>query len=352
MKSVNPGQEEDGAGKQNLYKRFTNLKRSHPHLRTLLAVGGWIDGSEKYSLLAADAVRRSNFARNSAAFLKKYNFDGLHFHWEHPAHRGAAPQDKQNFPLLLKELKEVYKPHKLYLSAFLRTQSDVVEKAYDVPNIARFVDAVLLMTFDYVAFWDRKVGFPAALHGSGEGTVESRVNYFKNQGVPVDKIILGIPFFGRSFVTNNDGGIGAPAFDGFPGPFVKDNGFLGYNEICHLRKDQAWDISFDSEVSQAIGKFNSDGTNKIVVFESPRSVANKVQFAVENNLGGVWAWFVDTDDFRGDCPVDTTAFSDFDHAPPQTLERDYPLLRTINHALRAQVQPQEYDLDVRVSRRH
>jgi hypothetical protein len=88
LKSVNPWQELEDNGGQNLYKRFTGLKQTHPHLRTLLAVGGWVDGSEKYSQLAENSIRRKRFAQNSAVFLKKYGFDGLHFHWEHPAHRG------------------------------------------------------------------------------------------------------------------------------------------------------------------------------------------------------------------------------------------------------------------------
>lgn len=133
--SVNPVRELDSG--QNLYKQFTNLKAKNPHLRTLLAVGGWVDGSEKYSQLAADSNRRKRFADNSAKFLKRYGFDGLHFHWEQPAHRGGAAADKQNFVLLLRDLNTVYKTQNLYLSAFLRTQQNVVEVAYDVRNIAR-----------------------------------------------------------------------------------------------------------------------------------------------------------------------------------------------------------------------
>lgn len=335
LKSINPWQQTASNG-EKLYKKFTDLKRTNPGLKTLLSVGSWNEGSVKYSQLAADPERRQRFARNSAEFLKEHHFDGLHFHWEYPGHRGGDSEDKENFVLLLKEIRDVYKPQNLYLSSFIRTQNAVVENAYDLKNIAKYVDAILMMTFDLTGPWDDKVGFHAPLRGNGEKNIESRVRYFMDQGVPADKIVLGIPFFGRTFVTENDGNVGDRTINnhGFAGPFFREDGFLGYNEICSMRRDKQWDISFDPESSQAIGKFKHNGLTNVATFDSPRSVANKVKFLMEKNLAGVWTWFVDSDDFRRRCEVDTTAFSDYQNVSvPIRKEQDFPLLRTVNDAM-------------------
>ena len=295
LKPNNPWLELSDNGGQNLYGRFNDMKIQYPNMRTVMAIGGWVEGSEKYSKLAASSIKRKKFAQNAADFLKKYGFDGIHFHWEHPAHRGGIPEDKQNFVHLLKEVHDVFKPQNLFISAFLRTQSNVLEKAYDVKNIAKFVDAIAMMTFDYGGPWNKKVEFHAPMKSNDENNVESRVNHFMQLGVPAEKIILGIPFFGRTFITSNDGNIGDKAKDqGFDGPFVKEGGFLGYNEFCRLRKEHEWSVSYDSKSSQSIGKFRKDGLTHVVTFDSPRSVANKVKFAVKKNLGGVWVFFVDT----------------------------------------------------------
>lgn len=319
-----------------MYKRFTDLKEAHPHLKTLLSIGSWNEGSVKYSNLAADEDRRVRFAANVVEFLKKYRFDGLHFHWESPATRGGDSDDKENFPLLLKEIHDAFQPDKLFLSAMVRTRIKEVEKGYDLPNIAKYVDAVLMFTFDYAGYWDNKVGFHAPIRGQGENNIENRVQYFIDNGVPARKIVLGIPFFGRTFVSEFDGNVGDHTFDGFPGPFFREKGFLGYNELCKLRKDQQWNISFNTTASQAIGKYKVNGNTQVVTFDSPRSVANKVKYLSENNLAGVWTWFVDSDDFRRKCEVDLTTFDDFPadlqpNAPRK--ERDFPLLRTINQAI-------------------
>ena len=55
---------------------------------------------------------------------------------------------------------------------------------------------------------------------------------------------------------------------------------------------------------------------KWVSYDNEESIRTKVRFAYDHDLAGVMSWSIDTDDFRGVC------------GGPQ-----FPLLRTINHAL-------------------
>jgi chitinase len=56
------------------------------------------------------------------------------------------------------------------------------------------------------------------------------------QGAPARKLVLGLPLYGRTFLLVNEENplvIGAPANPkGFPGPYTKEDGFMGYNEVC------------------------------------------------------------------------------------------------------------------------
>ena len=332
LKPINAWEHTDENGLK-LYKTFNQLKRTY-RLRTLLSVGSWNEGAVKYSQLAADPERRKAFAENSAEFLKEYEFDGLHFHWEHPAHRGGAKEDKENFVLLLKDIKDYYKHQDLYLTAFIRVQSDIVSRAYDLNNIAKYVDNIMMMSFDMAAYWDGKVGYPAAIFGEGENTVDSRVNFFVSQGVPAEKIVIGIPFFGRTWVTRNEGNIGDPSESGFKGPFFEEPGFLGYNEQCNMRKVKKFVFSYDTQASQEIGKFRENDLTHVVAYDSPRSIVNKIKYMADKKLAGVWTWFVDSDDFRAECEPETNAFVDFPMAKvARRREKDYPLLRTLNEAM-------------------
>ena len=73
----------------------------------MIAIGGWNEGSTKYSAMAKDTKKRAKFVTSTLEFLQKHSFDGLDLDWEYPAKRGGATQDKKNFILLVKELKEV-----------------------------------------------------------------------------------------------------------------------------------------------------------------------------------------------------------------------------------------------------
>lgn len=44
---------------------------------------------------------------------------------------------------------------------------------------------------------------------------------------------MGVPFYGRTFITTLKGNVGDAAIDtqGFQGPYTRENGFMGYNEV-------------------------------------------------------------------------------------------------------------------------
>ena len=53
-------------------------------IKVTIAIGGWNEGSEKYSLMAKDADRRRAFVKSVVTMLREYNFDGLDLDWEYP----------------------------------------------------------------------------------------------------------------------------------------------------------------------------------------------------------------------------------------------------------------------------
>lgn len=113
---------------------------------------------------------------------------------------------------------------------------------------------------------------------------------------------MGLPFYGRTFVTKLDGNYGDASNDvGFQGPYTRENGFMGYNEICVLLSDRTsgWKRSYDNDTSQAIAKYKDEetGETRVAVFDSSRSIAHKIKFAMSRNLGGAMIWSIDTGRF-------------------------------------------------------
>lgn len=80
------------------------MKKVNRNLKIIAVVGGWNEGSEKYSAMAANSTKRQRFIRTTIDFLKQHNFDGLDLDWEYPAQRGGSTNDRENFVKLLREL--------------------------------------------------------------------------------------------------------------------------------------------------------------------------------------------------------------------------------------------------------
>ncbi len=100
------------------------------------------------------------------------------------------------------------------------------------------------------------------------------------------------------------------------GPYTREDGFLGYNEICEelMETDESktWTVEWEDD---HMAPFMYKGL-KWVSYDNMESIRIKSEFAYDNRLAGVMTWSIDTDDFSGKCGGPT-----------------FPLLRTINHAL-------------------
>lgn len=76
------------------YKEFAGLKKRNPQLKTLLSIGGWNEGSEKYSNMVRSEGTRRAFINSAISYCQTYGFDGIDFDWEYPCQRGGRPNDK------------------------------------------------------------------------------------------------------------------------------------------------------------------------------------------------------------------------------------------------------------------
>ena len=66
---------------------------------------------------------------------------------------------------------------------------------------------------------------------------EFAINYLIQLGAIPEKTNLGIPLYGRAFLLKNreENDMGAVAREtAFSGPITREQGFLGYNEICKM----------------------------------------------------------------------------------------------------------------------
>ncbi|CAG9573360.1 unnamed protein product [Danaus chrysippus] len=301
------------------YKAFVDLKKQNPHLKVTLCVGGWNEGSRKYSKMARGPNSRKQFIQSVITYLQTYNFDGLDIMWKYPTTRGGEKQDRENFVTLIKELKEAFLPHNLILTASLTGVKDVMEPAYDLGQLNKYLDMIHVLGYDYHGPWDGIVGANSPLSSTSQDNtrnLEYTIRYMIALGVNPEKIALGLPLFGRTFLLNNPkeervqfGGTTVKGV-GFPGPIIKGINYYAYNEVCMelTNKSVPWDYHWDEESSTPYLR----DKDRIISYDNPRSIANKVKLAIDYNLGGFMVWSVDTDDFKGLCDPSNDTYVDYE----------------------------------------
>lgn len=140
------------------------------------------------------------------------------------------------------------------------------------------------------------------------------------------KIIIGFPLDSPEFITKENES--------------KLSRFVDYNTICGLLSTENWQKSFDDECGLAIAKSqtNEHGENTLIVFESSRSIANKMNYAMSRSLGGAMISLLHKDDIDGKCGFEADTWTDFKPKNGKTInipkrnDSRLTLLRTINES--------------------
>lgn len=280
---------------------LAGLKQKNPSLTVLVSVGGWL-WSGAFSDMALTKQSRATFIASVVDFVTRHQLDGLDIDWEYPGLPGAEPhfrvEDKQNYTLLLKELrarfnkleKELHRP--LYLTVATGASSEFLAHT-EMNKVQKYVDTVNLMTYDYYEpDSDAITGHHAPLHINPADpkkiSDEKSVEEYEEAGVPASKIVLGVPFYGHVWgqVPADNHGLfqsgkqiphGYSAYGDGPEAMLK-NGFIRY-----------WD-----PVAEAPYLYNAE-KQIFVSYDDPESLALKCKYVIAHELRGVMFWDYESD---------------------------------------------------------
>ena len=257
----------------NYLNKLINLKAEKPDLKVIAAIGGW--GVDGFSDAALTPTSRYNFARQAKQLIDQYKIDGIDIDWEYPGSSAAGiksrPEDKENFTLLLTALRDVLGEN-TWLSVAGTGDKAYINNSLDVLNVAPLINYFNLMSYDFTAGETGERGrnhqsnlYDSALSLPGY-SVDSMVKNLENAGMPSNKIMLGVPFYGRLGATITK------SFDQLRKDYINKNGFK-FNfdkqaKVPYLTKNGVYEMSYDNELSILI----------------------KGDYVLKNNLGGIFSW--------------------------------------------------------------
>jgi len=272
------------------------LRYSNPNLTVLVSVGGWL-WSTNFSDMALTAESRRLFEDSVMQFLTQYDLDGLDIDWEYPGMPGAGhpfrPEDKQNFTSLVKELRERFDSvarrsgKRLYLTIAMGASDDVIANT-EMNKVQKYVDTVNLMAYDYYEPGSESITgnhAPLLVNPADPKKVSAAesVHAYEKAGVPSEKILLGVPFYGHEWgeVPDQNHGLfqtGKPIPAAYAPFHVIESSMLGHGFTRY------WD-----EKAQ-VPYLYSNEKHIFVSYEDPESLKEKCEYVLDHKLGGVMFW--------------------------------------------------------------
>ena len=273
---------------------WDRMRTVNPSLRILLSIGGW--GAGGFSTMARTAEGLSRFIDSCMAAVAEYSLDGLDLDWEYPtidsAGIDADPSDKENFTLLLTELRaalDAHFPHVHKMLTIAAGGGDYYIEAVEIAKIVPVLDYISLMTYDLAGTWSNAIHHTALYPCTAQqNSVHTNVARFMAAGAPAHKLVIGAAFYSRRWLRIPDGGthgLGQPSVISDPnsGSFGPDFGTLSA-----MRGHDGYTV-FHDKTAHAPYLYNAEN-GEWISYNDEESVADKVRYAREKGLCGVMYW--------------------------------------------------------------
>ncbi|KAF4126228.1 chitinase [Geosmithia morbida] len=304
----------------NMYgslKQLNLLKRRNRNLKVLLSIGGWTY-SANFKAPASTSQGRTAFAKSAVALLEKFGFDGIDIDWEYPQN----PSEASDFVSLLEAVRAELDAagqgrggHHFELTVACPAGSSNYTNM-DIRGMDRYLDFWNLMAYDFAGSWDQVSAHQANLYPNQKQpaatpfSITGAVDYYLGQGIRPDKMVIGMPLYGRAF--ENTDGIGTP-FQGI-GEGTWEQGVHDYKKLplpgfreVH-DKDAGASYCFSAE------------QRKLVTYDTPAMASVKTEYIREKGLGGAM-WWESSADKQGDESLITIVVNGFG-GPGGLLKQD------------------------------
>jgi len=271
------------------------LKKKYRHLKTLISIGGWTLSGD-FSNIMNNNITRNKFINNCIKYMLNYGFDGLDFDWEYPGGEGLETnsvneKDGENFEIFLRDLRQKLnkiEDGKWLITLAVASDPKKIEKLKP-QNLYKYCDFLNIMTYDFEGSWSMKTGHLANLYkNTSEGfSIDEAVNTYINYSVPSNKLVIGVPFYGRGF-ANTFLPFGN-AFNGV-GPGTWEPGVYDYNKLP-IGKEYIDTIN--------VAAYSYDETTRLLIsYDNQETIKRKINYIKKKKLGGIMSWSIDSDSYN------------------------------------------------------
>ncbi len=278
-------------------RRLAALKTKNPALKILISVGGWT-WSKHFSDAVLTDTATKNFAESAVAIVAKYGIDGVDIDWEYPGMEGDGnvyrPQDKTGYTRLFKYLRQgLDSLGQLTRQQYCVTTAVGASQQFidhtEMGKVQQYTDFINLMTYDFtdgddtVAIHHTNLYAPLAYPAGRLRSADICAKEFLAAGVPAEKLVMGIAFYGHAMQMRSANG------QGLNQKAVKAVQVGGFSFIHDSLVNKRGYVKYWDSAAHAPYLFNEE--RKIfITYDDEQSVKDKCLYTKQQGLGGVMFW--------------------------------------------------------------
>jgi len=295
--------------------RLVALKKTNPRLKVIVSIGGWM--ADGFSDAALTDASRAQFADSAVELLRQFSADGIDIDWEYPGQGVAGikyrAEDRQNFTRLLQVLRDKLDAASAAQGRtgggrYTLTIASADREYFDHSEMDKlhvYLDWINVMSYDFFNSLTPTTGHHAGLYRAASALATDRdadasIKQHLAAGIPADKIVLGVAFYGRGFT-----GV-TPVDKGLEQPYERFEGAHDYSELADKFIGRQGFVRYWDDRAKAPYLWNST-TRTFITYDDPHSIKIKAQYVKAHHLGGMMFWELSED--RNDELLDVIAQS-------------------------------------------
>lgn len=264
----------------DLTNLVSTIRAESDTCKVILGIGGW--AADGFSQVAKSSSLRTQFANQCLSLIQTYDLDGVDLDWEYPNRGEDAeieddPDDGANFILLLQKIRDIIGNDK-EISIAAANYTDYTTDV-DVSAIAQIVDRIHIMTYDFSNGSTHHSNLYNSSTFTNENSANDVIQRFISEGVSPEKIIFGMPWFGKQHKIGWTWSQGDIGYTTLVDSYINKNGWVRY---------------FDY---QALNPYlYKPSTGEYIFYEDSESLIYKCDYIKNNSLGGMMYWRYELDD--------------------------------------------------------
>lgn len=261
---------------------FKDLKNKTDQSKTKVLVAIKSFDNETIDKIISNSINRPNLINNILDLIEKNDLNGINIDFEYIPDIDFPT--RPYFNLFIKELSQALdkKNPDLILSVDVYANAAIHNYPYDLEEIAKHVDQIILMAYDFYRADSTKAGPVAPIRAPDNEPSITKTLAAVFGKVSRKKLVLGIPFYGYEWQTYND------IHKSFT---VKNTGALAtFGRVKKLVDDNNIEVFWDSQAMSPWLVYNQGWLTKQIYFENEKSLALKFQLAKQLQLNGIAIW--------------------------------------------------------------